>query len=200
MENEIHILRSINHINLIRLDSVYETTNSYYIVMELFSGGNLKDYIKSGGILSEKKAANLMRHVLNGVKYLHSLNIMHRDIKPENILFRTKTITDETQIVLADMGLATFTNVERYLFPRCGTPGFVAPEIAQVANSDDRYDGKCDLYSFGVTLYFILTGKLPYPGKMELIKENKECVLDLGKSENYKELTAEGIYLNLMLD
>lgn len=185
-------MRSLDHINLIRLDSVYESNNSYYIVMELFYGGNLKDYVKSCGVLSEKRASKLMKNILKGVKFMHSRNIMHRDIKPENILFRSKTISDETQVVLADMGLATYNNVEKYLFPRCGTPGFVAPEIALIKDTDDHYELKCDLYSFGVTLYFILTGRLPYPGKNDLIRENKDCIVDFAKSEIYRNLSNEG--------
>lgn len=165
--------------------------------MELFQGGNLKEYIKNDGILSENKASKLMKNVLKGLKYMHSLNIMHRDIKPDNILFRSKTISDDTQVVLADFGLATFNNVERYIFPRCGTPGFVAPEVALAQNPTDHYDLKCDLYSIGVTLYYILTGSMPYPGKNDIIKENRELVLDFHKSSIFKNLTNDGIIVFL---
>ena len=115
--------------------------------MELFQGGNLKEHIKKDGILSEKKAAKLLQNVLKGLKSMHSLNIMHRDIKPENILFRSKSFSNntDTQVVLADFGLATFNNVERYIFPKCGTPGFVAPEIANIITPTCNYDLKCDL-------------------------------------------------------
>lgn len=177
---------------MIRLDSVYETPNSYYIVMELFYGGNLKCHIRNTGVLTENKAAKFMKNVLKGVKHMHSLNIMHRDIKPENILFRSKAITDDTQVVLADFGLATFNNVEKYLFPRCGTPGFVAPEIASTHNPSDHYDLICDLYSVGVTLYFMLTGQLPYLGKNDLMSENKNCKWDFNRSPLYMNLTVEG--------
>lgn len=194
MQNEIKILRSVDHVNLIPLDSVYETPRSYYMVMELFSGGNLKVYIKNSGFLSEKIASKILKNVLKGIKCMHSHNIMHRDIKPENILFRSKIISDETQVVLADFGLATSNNVERYIFPKCGTPGFVAPEIATINKSTEHYDLKCDMYSFGVTLYYILTGSMPYPGKQELIKENRECIWDLQKSGIFKNLTVEGIF------
>ena len=180
---------------MIRLDSVYETPNSYYIVLELFHGGNLKEYIKKNGFLSENLAAKLMKNVLKGLKFMHFLNIMHRDIKPENILFRSKTISDDTQVVLADFGLATFNNVEKYIFPRCGTPGFVAPEIASTHSPTDHYDLKCDLYSVGVTLYFILTGCMPYPGKNDIIKENKDLILDFQKSNIFINLTNDGIFL-----
>ena len=160
--------------------------------MELFYGGNLKCHIRNSGVLTENKAAKFMKNVLKGVKHIHSLNIMHRDIKPENILFRSKDITDDTQVVLADFGLATFNSVEKYLFPKCGTPGFVAPEIAAIQNPSDHYDLKCDLFSVGVTLYFMLTGQLPYLGKNDLLSENKNCKWDFNKSPLYMNLTVEG--------
>ena len=170
--------------------------------MELFQGGNLKEHIKKDGILSEKKAAKLLQNVLKGLKSMHSLNIMHRDIKPENILFRSKSFSnDDTQVVLADFGLATFNNVERYIFPKCGTPGFVAPEIANIITPTCHYDLKCDLYSVGVTLYFILTGNLPYAGKHDLIKENKGGMLDFQKSNIFNDLTLDGIFtiINILI-
>lgn len=190
LQNEIKILRAVDHINLIHLDSVYETSHSYYMVMELFYGGNLKAYIKNSGILSENIASKILKNVLKGIQCLHSHNIMHRDIKPENILFRSKIVSDETQVVLADFGLATFNNVERYIFPKCGTPGFVAPEIASTNKSTEHYDLKCDMYSVGVTLYYILTGSMPYPGKHEMMRENREGLWDFQKS---MFLTLEGI-------
>lgn len=101
----------------------------------------------------------------------------------------------ENQIALADLGLATFLNVKEYLFPRCGTPGFVAPEVANYKPNEGKYDEKCDLYSVGVTLYYALTGKLPYPGKREILKENRECCIELSKSEIFRTLSAEGIDL-----
>lgn len=118
---------------------------------------------------------------------------MHRDIKPENILFRSEVFDNETQVVLADFGLATYNNEQRYIFSRCGTPGFVAPEIIATNDMDAHYELKCDLYSFGVTLYYILTACLPYAGKDELIIENRDCVFDFKKSGNYVNLSADGI-------
>lgn len=193
--NEISILRAISHPNLIKLDSVYETDNSYYIVLELFSGGNLKEYLKDYGLLSEEKAAFIAKSVLKALEYLQENSIIHRDIKPDNILFRSSGMfSSENQIALADLGLATFKNVTEYLFPRCGTPGFVAPEVANYKPNEEKYDEKCDLYSLGVTLYYALTGKLPYPGKREILKENRECCIDLTKSELFRTLSTEGIY------
>ena len=188
------ILRSVDHQNIIKLDCVYETLNSFYIVLELFSGGNLHEYIKEKGVLTENSASTILKNVLMGVQYLHMNKIMHRDIKPENILFRTTSFVDDKQVALADLGLATYTNVEKYIYPRCGTPGFVAPEISANGDPDVHYDPKCDLFSVGITLYYALTGKMPYPGKNEIMKENKESTFDFNRSEKFNKLSIKGSF------
>ena len=192
MQNEIEILRSIDHPNLTKLDSVYETKNSYYLVFEFFSGGNLKDYIKEKGVFSENQAAFILNSVLEGVKYLHSKNIMHRDINPDNIFFRGTNLWETEQIALADFGLASFNNIPQYLFLKCGTPGYVAPEIYAVISPKDHYSLKCDLFSVGVTLYFMLTGGLPYCQDRDLYEQNRECEFYFHRSETYKDLSKQG--------
>lgn len=70
-----------------------------------------------------------MQSLLNGVEAMHEKRIMHRDLKPENIIFRDE---ESYQCVIADFGLATFADIEEYIFTRCGTPGYVAPEISNL--------------------------------------------------------------------
>ena len=194
IQNEIKILRSIEHINLIKLDSIYETQKTYYMVYELYSGGDLKQYIAENGILNESQAALIMRNILEGVKYLHSKNIMHRDIRPENILFRSSKITEPNQAVLSNFLFATSNHVIQYIFPKCGTPGFVAPEIYAVKSPQEHYGLKCDLFSLGVTLYYMLTGGLPYSGERDLISQNRECEFDFYKFKEYGSLSKQGFF------
>ena len=97
---------------------------------------------------------------------------MHRDIKPENLMYRDP---QNTQIMLVDFGLASFWDLERYLFPRCGTPGFVAPEIANNKSPDAHYTGICDVFSLGCVMHSILLGKSLFRGQthLEVLNANK---------------------------
>ena len=77
---------------------------------------------------------------------------MHRDLKPENVLFKKR---EEYDVIIADMGLATKSDIDEYLFARCGTPGFVAPEVVNIKNLKDKYDPVCDIYSVGIMFHIL---------------------------------------------
>ena len=118
---------------------------------ELYQGRDLWAEIIDKGAQSEPKALTVLQQLLDALVYLHSLKIIHRDVKPENILFRsTKNIT---QLGLVDLGFATYEKDFKKLFVRCGTPGYVAPEILD----DKPYDCKADVYSAGVIFYLLFS-------------------------------------------
>lgn len=92
-------------------------------------------------------------NLLSALSHLHSKHIVHRDLKPENLLL--KTYDNSHDIVLADFGLAASLK-EELLFKRCGTPGFVAPEILDFNEGMELYDEKCDVFSAGVIFYLLI--------------------------------------------
>lgn len=82
---------------------------------------------------------------------MHELEIIHRDLKPDNLVFEKKDQLESLKI--CDFGLATFKNVPKYIYPKCGTPGYVAPEVLNLTNEFHRYDEVCDIFSVGCIFY-----------------------------------------------
>lgn len=111
------------------------------------------------GCLPELEAKRIIKPLFRAVSYLHSKNIFHRDIKLTNILLKDRKKLHS--VTLIDFGLADYySNEANYLFTRCGTPGFVAPEILQ----DKPYNHKIDVYSLGIVMYMLCTGVQPFDG------------------------------------
>lgn len=142
-------MRKLDHENIIKLYEVHESESYIYLVLELLRGGELFERIVKKGIYTEKDAAVLMKKLLSALDYMHSKGMMHRDIKPENLIL--KDMDNNYDVKIADFGLATVVSQNEYLFRRCGTPGYVAPEIL----ADERYDQKVDVFSAGVILYIL---------------------------------------------
>ncbi len=104
---------------------------------------------------------------------MHELDVIHRDLKPENIIFKSSKDID---IGVVDLGFATLEKDYDKLFKRCGTPGYVAPEIL----NDHPYNCKVDVYSCGIIFYIILTGKIPFYGSSykEIVYKNMRSKID----------------------
>ena len=157
LQNEIDILTHVDHPNIVKLFEVYEDLDSYSLVMELMTGGELFDTILEKEQFSEREAAETVRPIIDAINYCHSLNIIHRDIKPENLLFSTK-VPSTRVIKVSDFGLARFISNETLATTTCGTPGYVAPEILE----QKPYGKECDYWSIGVVLYILLCGFPPF--------------------------------------
>ena len=145
-------MRKIDHSCIIHLHEVHETENTYYMIMDYLEGETLLEMIKNQGRLTYFQIMNLMIAIAQGLKYLHSQGIIHRDLKPENILFQDTSLKDP---VIVDLGLATFENESEYLFPRCGTPGYVAPEVINIKSQSAKYSSVCDVFSLGVIFHIL---------------------------------------------
>ncbi len=100
-----------------------------------------------------------MRGLLEGIKYLHDKGIMHRDLKLENIMVRDGD-NEDVKPVIVDFGLAEYTSETKYLYTRCGTPGYVAPEVLSIKTGENKtYTTACDMFSLGIIfhiLYFFI--------------------------------------------
>lgn len=154
--NEIDIMRKLSgRKNLLQLYEVYESKNSIYFVVDLLEGGELLDDLTPENPYKESKMAELLKNILEALNYVHDKNIIHRDLKPENILLRTKN--NQFNIVIADFGLATpiHQDLRKVVFKRCGTPGYVAPEILLYKDSQSFYETNSDVFSVGVIFYIM---------------------------------------------
>lgn len=179
IENEISILKLCNQENLLNLYEVFESHNSLYLVMENYEGGDLVSLIRRrNAIFSEQEIKGFMLDLLKGLRALDEGNIMHRDIKPENIMIRVKG--EKKELVIGDFGLASKTDIPKYLLERCGTPGYVAPEIANF-KTGDRVTSKCDMFSLGVLFHILLCRTHLFNGSNcdEVYIKNKTLAFDL---------------------
>ncbi|KAJ9159170.1 hypothetical protein P3X46_024695 [Hevea brasiliensis] len=155
VHREVEIMQHLSgHPGIVTLKAVYEDSESFYLVMELCSGGRLLDQMAREGQYSEHHAANVLRELISVIKYCHDMGVVHRDIKPENIL-----VTTSGQMKLADFGLAMRISNGQSLTGVVGSPAYVAPEVLL-----GNYSEKVDIWSAGVLLHALLVGILPFQG------------------------------------
>lgn len=158
---EIAIMNMLqDHPNTVKLIDVYDQVDTYVLVMEYCSGGELFDQIISKGHFSEKDAAEKMQSLLSFISYAHLKNIIHRDLKPENILLSNKSPTAALKVI--DFGTSDFCVPGQRLSQKFGTPYYVAPEVLR-----KDYDKSADIWSSGVIMYILLCGYPPFGGKTD---------------------------------
>ncbi|XP_078416308.1 hormonally up-regulated neu tumor-associated kinase homolog A [Cetorhinus maximus] len=153
-EGQIH--QMIRHPNITQLLDILETENSYYLVMELCTGGNLMHKIYDRKILEEAEARQYIRQLTLAVEHLHRAGVVHRDLKIENLL-----LDEKNNIKLIDFGLSNCAGILGYSDPfstQCGSPAYAAPELLACK----KYGPKVDIWSIGVNTYAMLTGTLPF--------------------------------------
>lgn len=156
MRRELDILRLADHPNIVKLWEIYEDSKYIHLVMQYCSGGDLCDYLIDHVTLTEAEVARIMKSILSAVNHLHSLRICHRDLKPENFLILNKD--ENADIKLTDFGMSVKFGEDK-MKSMVGTPYYVAPEILR-----GRYGKECDIWSLGVLMYFMLSGKHPFRG------------------------------------
>jgi calcium/calmodulin-dependent protein kinase I len=147
LRTEIAVLKLVKHPHIVRLEDVFETPQTIYIVMERVKGGELFHRIVGRPRFTEPEARALVIPLLQAVAYIHGMGIIHRDIKPENILCGNSL----TDIKLADFGLSKLVTPQEIMKMACGTLSYVAPEVLTMKG----YGKEADLWSVGVILYLM---------------------------------------------
>jgi calcium-dependent protein kinase len=146
-------------------------------VLELLEGKNLFEVLKDRkGKFSLNEVRVIMQGLLRGLRCMLDNNIMHRDLKPENIMFRSSSFTtlESYEPVIVDFGLAANSELVPYLFFRCGTPGFVAPEIIKT-QQNEKYYPACDMFSVGCIFHLLMTNHAIFQGSKyeDVYRRNK---------------------------
>lgn len=149
---------SLDHPNIVGMYDVGEDNGNYFIVMEYIDGRTLKSLIKKRGALTLAEVMDIMQQLLDGVKCAHDSMIIHRDLKPQNIM-----ILDDGTIKITDFGIATALNSNELTQTNSvmGSVHYLPPEQANGKNSTIQ----SDIYSIGIMMYELLTGKLPFKGE-----------------------------------
>ena len=153
---EAQAVAMLSHPNIVTVYDVSRTTDVNYIVMELIEGITLKQYMQKRGVLSWKEALHFSMQISKALIHAHSRGIVHRDIKPHNIM-----ILRDGSVKVADFGIARLTSSQNTLTQETlGSVHYISPEQAKGSHTDAR----TDIYSLGVVMYEMLTGRLPFEG------------------------------------
>ena len=174
IDREITMMKLMNHPNIMRIYDVYEGEKQLYLILEYVEGGELFDFLVNRGKLAPLEALGYFKQIIYGLNYAHTFSIIHRDLKPENILIHS---LNPPLIKIADWGMAAFAPPTLQLETSCGSPHYASPEIV----NGHKYTGTAtDIWSCGVILYALLTGRLPFDDK------NVRTLLSKVKSGRYE--------------
>lgn len=145
----------LSHPNIVNVYDVVDEGNLHYIVMELIEGITLKSYIEKKGFLENKEAIGIAIQVAQGIAAAHEQHIIHRDIKPQNMI-----ISRDGNVKVADFGIARAVSSQTMNATAVGSVHYISPEQARGGYCDER----SDIYSFGITMYEMVTGRVSFEG------------------------------------
>ena len=153
---ESQAVAQLSHPNIVSVYDVSRGGDVEYIVMELIDGITLKQYMEKRGQLNWRESLHFITQIMRGLSHAHSRGIVHRDIKPQNVM-----VLRDGSVKVADFGIACLENAAQTLTQEAlGSVHYISPEQAR----GDRIDARSDIYSAGVVLYEMLTGRLPFEG------------------------------------
>ena len=194
---EIAILRTLDHINILKVYEFYQDDKAFYLISEYCKQGDLFEKVLKGP-LNEYSACYIIYQVLSAIVFCHDINIIHRDIKAESILIESidNVIINNKMIELCNIRLSYFSSARSFskskmLTKKVGTPYYIAPEILA-----RQYDEKSDIWSIGVLLFILLCGKPPFWGdsEKEILAKVKQGKMDM-RPEEWVNISEEAINL-----
>jgi serine/threonine protein kinase len=158
LRQEIQIMKHIKHPNVVKLVEVLSSHSKIYLVLELVTGGELLNKLKESGSLREEEARFYFQQIISAVSFCEKQHIAHRDLKLENVL-----LDSDGRVKISDFGLSGLFKFDStslsLMHTTCGTVNYLAPEVF----GNQGYDGHlADIWSCGVILYALLTGRLPF--------------------------------------
>ena len=154
--DESQAVAQLSHANIVSVYDVSTNSDTEYIVMEIIDGITLKQYMERRGRMDWRESLHFITQIMRGLSHAHSRGIIHRDIKPQNIM-----VLRDGSVKVADFGIACLANAGQTLTQEAlGSVHYISPEQAR----GDRIDARSDIYSAGVVLYEMLTGRLPFEG------------------------------------
>lgn len=186
--NEIEMLKSLDHPNIVKVFEFYNTEEGYFIITDLCREGELFDKIVAEAPFEESAAAYIMYQLLRAVFYCHNMNIIHRDLKPENILVESvEKDTGYYNIKVIDFGTAKIFDKNKSEKKTIGSAYYIAPEVL-----NNKYNEKCDVWSCGVIMYILLSGLPPFNDEQDtkIYEKIKIGKYDL-KSDLWKKVSSE---------
>ena len=178
--DEIEILQTLNHKNIIKLETIKQTTNNYYIITEYYNGGGLFNILKQykkvyHKAFPENIIQHLMRQIIDAIIYLHQRKIIHRDLKLENLLINYESEEDKNnlnllkaEVKIIDFGFATHLDGSHLRYSILGSPINMDPILLTKLNNQNLsyligYDEKADIWSLGTVCYEMATGETLFP-------------------------------------
>ena len=162
-KREARSLGQLQHPHIVRVIDFDASGEMYFMVMDYIAGKTLRDYLDEKGVLSSSEALILLGQLTDALAYAHQNGMIHRDIKPANVMFADSGCT---QAVLTDFGITRLLDDESITMTGAivGTPAYMSPEAVM----GEKVDGRSDIYSLGVILYEMVTGRAPYQGNTPL--------------------------------